>query len=136
MRFQISDCRFQIHFRLQISDGGFRFRITDCGTDCKLQIAVLWLRILMQSETCNLPASGSLPWGNWCRQLKSEIYNLKSAISGYSNSRFFVSGIQIQASAASRKAAPVTVNATPKPRVAASDPTVYGAAALAMRPKL
>ena len=52
------------------------------------------------------------------------------------SSRLRVSGIQIHISAASRNAAPVMVNATPKPRVAATEPIEYGAAALAMRPKL
>src|SRR5947207_6422078 len=40
------------------------------------------------------------------------------------NSRLPVSGIHIQQTAASRNAAPATVNATPKPRVAARLPTV------------
>src|SRR5262249_11755387 len=52
------------------------------------------------------------------------------------NSVFLVSGIQIHATAASRNAAPAIVKATPKPLVSAAFPTVYGAAALAIRPKL
>src|SRR5436189_178584 len=44
-----------------------------------------------------------------------------------------VSGIQIHAAAATKKTAPVTMKAGPKPCEAASEPTVYGAAALAIR---
>ena len=47
-----------------------------------------------------------------------------------------VGGIQIHISAAHRKATPVSANAGPNPRVAASDPTRNGAAALATRPVL
>ena len=59
-----------------------------------------------------------------------------ACVSHYVSSRLRVSGIQIHMIAASRNAAPVIVNAAPKPRVAATDPMEYGAAALAMRPKL
>lgn len=38
--------------------------------------------------------------------------------------------------AASKNAAPATPNAAPKPRAAASEPTTYGATALAIRPVL
>ncbi len=55
---------------------------------------------------------------------------------GHVSSAFRVSGIQIHMIAASRNAAPATVNAPKNPRDAASDPTTYGAAALAMRPVL
>ena len=57
-------------------------------------------------------------------------------ISAQVSSRLRVSGIQIQASAARRNAAPVAVKATAKPLVSASRPIVNGAAALAIRPKL
>ena len=71
--------------------------------------------------------------------IRNSISNQKSAICNLTiqtSSRFRVFGIQIQQTAARMNAAPVIVNATPKPRVAATDPIEYGAAALAMRPKL
>lgn len=50
--------------------------------------------------------------------------------------RPFVSGIQIQASAAMKNAADATDSAGPNPCDCASEPTVNGAAALATRPML
>src|SRR5262249_57098690 len=47
-----------------------------------------------------------------------------------------VSGIQIQSTAAAMNAAEHTSSAAPKPCVSASEPTRYGAAALARRPTL
>jgi hypothetical protein len=52
------------------------------------------------------------------------------------SSRLRVSGIQIHMTAASRNAAPATAKAAKKPRDAASEPTMNGAAALAIRPTL
>jgi hypothetical protein len=47
-----------------------------------------------------------------------------------------VSGIPTHAIAANMNAAPVMVKAMPNPRVPAIEPTMKGAAALAMRPTL
>ncbi len=48
----------------------------------------------------------------------------------------FVSGIQIQKNAASKKAIAPAANAAPKPCLCAREPTVNGAAALTILPAL
>ncbi len=55
---------------------------------------------------------------------------------GYSIALPRVSGIQIHATAARTKAAAAVANAVGKPRESASVPTVHGAAALAILPRL
>src|SRR4030095_1901785 len=77
------------------------------------------------------------------RHEKEMVFFVMSCFRGYAcsvkrhvSSRFLVSGIQIQANAAIRNAAPAMAKATPNPLDCATEPTVYGAAALAMRPKL
>jgi hypothetical protein len=62
--------------------------------------------------------------------------DLRPPPSDYVSALPFVSGIQIQKTAASTKAAEQTRSAGPKPRVSASVPTRYGAAALTTRPML